>query len=164
MTSLDVFRGRIAVVTGGGSGLGAAMSRQFASAGMAVAVLDIDEANAQACAKGTFLRAIPERRNILPKPAVIAVAIAGGAACRAAGLHAAGEIHLARRPATHAKRQGRSRAPPRPRGSAGAHRSPDPRASGAASHTGGHTGSGLTSAPAVVSGFGSSRLSSCAML
>jgi meso-butanediol dehydrogenase / (S,S)-butanediol dehydrogenase / diacetyl reductase len=34
--------GRIAVVTGGGSGLGAAMAREFAEAGMAVAVLDID--------------------------------------------------------------------------------------------------------------------------
>jgi NAD(P)-dependent dehydrogenase (short-subunit alcohol dehydrogenase family) len=38
--------GRIAVVTGGGSGLGAAMCRVFAEAGMAVAALDIDEARA----------------------------------------------------------------------------------------------------------------------
>jgi NAD(P)-dependent dehydrogenase (short-subunit alcohol dehydrogenase family) len=38
--------GRVAVVTGAGSGLGAAMARSFAEAGMAVAVLDIDEANA----------------------------------------------------------------------------------------------------------------------
>jgi NAD(P)-dependent dehydrogenase (short-subunit alcohol dehydrogenase family) len=38
--------GRIAVVTGGGSGLGAAMCRAFAEAGMAVAALDIDEARA----------------------------------------------------------------------------------------------------------------------
>ncbi|MFN8025587.1 MAG: SDR family NAD(P)-dependent oxidoreductase [Acidimicrobiia bacterium] len=42
---------RIAVVTGGGSGLGAAMCREFAAAGMAVAALDIDEANAQATAE-----------------------------------------------------------------------------------------------------------------
>ncbi len=34
--------GRTAVVTGGGSGLGAAMARMFADAGMNVAVLDID--------------------------------------------------------------------------------------------------------------------------
>jgi NAD(P)-dependent dehydrogenase (short-subunit alcohol dehydrogenase family) len=47
----DELQGRIAVVTGGGSGLGAAMCREFASAGMAVAALDIDEANAQATAE-----------------------------------------------------------------------------------------------------------------
>src|SRR5262245_16917183 len=39
--------GRVAVITGGGSGLGAAMGRSFAEAGMAVALLDIDEANAR---------------------------------------------------------------------------------------------------------------------
>src|SRR5262245_35570143 len=39
--------GRIAVVTGAGSGLGAAMCRRFAEAGMAVAALDIDEARAK---------------------------------------------------------------------------------------------------------------------
>jgi NAD(P)-dependent dehydrogenase (short-subunit alcohol dehydrogenase family) len=38
--------GRIAAVTGAGSGLGAAMARLFASHGMAVAALDIDEASA----------------------------------------------------------------------------------------------------------------------
>ena len=42
--------GRVAVVTGAGSGLGAAMCRQFAGAGMAVAALDIDEATARATA------------------------------------------------------------------------------------------------------------------
>jgi NAD(P)-dependent dehydrogenase (short-subunit alcohol dehydrogenase family) len=39
--------GKVAVVTGAGSGLGAAMARELAAAGMAVAVLDIDEANAE---------------------------------------------------------------------------------------------------------------------
>jgi NAD(P)-dependent dehydrogenase (short-subunit alcohol dehydrogenase family) len=34
--------GKVAVITGGGSGLGAAMGRAFAGAGMAVALLDID--------------------------------------------------------------------------------------------------------------------------
>jgi NAD(P)-dependent dehydrogenase (short-subunit alcohol dehydrogenase family) len=43
--------GRIAAVTGAGSGLGAAMARLFASRGMAVAALDIDEADAAATAK-----------------------------------------------------------------------------------------------------------------
>jgi NAD(P)-dependent dehydrogenase (short-subunit alcohol dehydrogenase family) len=37
------FAGRIAVVTGGGSGLGAALAHRFGDAGMRVAVLDIDE-------------------------------------------------------------------------------------------------------------------------
>jgi NAD(P)-dependent dehydrogenase (short-subunit alcohol dehydrogenase family) len=44
MTELE---GRIAVVTGAGSGLGAAMAHEFAHAGMAVAVLDIDETAAR---------------------------------------------------------------------------------------------------------------------
>jgi NAD(P)-dependent dehydrogenase (short-subunit alcohol dehydrogenase family) len=42
--------GRIAVVTGAGSGLGAAMARVFATAGMAVACLDIDGPAAEATA------------------------------------------------------------------------------------------------------------------
>jgi NAD(P)-dependent dehydrogenase (short-subunit alcohol dehydrogenase family) len=43
--------GRIAVVTGAGSGLGAAMCRKFAAVGVAVAALDIDSENAAATAK-----------------------------------------------------------------------------------------------------------------
>jgi NAD(P)-dependent dehydrogenase (short-subunit alcohol dehydrogenase family) len=43
--------GRIAVVTGAGSGLGAAMCRKFAAVGAAVAALDIDSENAAATAK-----------------------------------------------------------------------------------------------------------------
>ena len=42
--------GRVAVVTGAGSGLGATIARQCADAGMTVAALDIDEASAQATA------------------------------------------------------------------------------------------------------------------
>ena len=41
---------RIAVVTGAASGLGAAMARKFAEAGMSVAALDIDGAGADATA------------------------------------------------------------------------------------------------------------------
>jgi NAD(P)-dependent dehydrogenase (short-subunit alcohol dehydrogenase family) len=43
----DELAGKVAVVTGGGSGLGAALARLFARAGMGVAVLDLDEASAQ---------------------------------------------------------------------------------------------------------------------
>jgi NAD(P)-dependent dehydrogenase (short-subunit alcohol dehydrogenase family) len=42
--------GRVAVVTGAGSGLGAAMARAFAEAGMAVAALDIDLGSAETTA------------------------------------------------------------------------------------------------------------------
>jgi NAD(P)-dependent dehydrogenase (short-subunit alcohol dehydrogenase family) len=52
MTGHDDLAGRIAVVTGAGSGLGAAMARTFAEVGMAVAALDIDEAAARATAAG----------------------------------------------------------------------------------------------------------------
>jgi NAD(P)-dependent dehydrogenase (short-subunit alcohol dehydrogenase family) len=46
----DELAGRIAVVTGAGSGLGAAMCRRFAAAGMAIAALDIDPDGARAVA------------------------------------------------------------------------------------------------------------------
>lgn len=39
----DEFAGKVAVITGGGGGLGAAMGRLFAGAGMGVAALDLDE-------------------------------------------------------------------------------------------------------------------------
>ncbi len=43
--------GKTAVVTGGGSGFGAAMARAFAAEGMNIAVLDIDGPNAEATAR-----------------------------------------------------------------------------------------------------------------
>ena len=46
-TSERDLRGRVAVVTGGASGLGAAMAHEYARAGMHVAVLDIDEPRAR---------------------------------------------------------------------------------------------------------------------
>ncbi len=47
----DTLRGKIAVITGAGSGLGAAMARELARAGMAVAALDIDAESAEHTAK-----------------------------------------------------------------------------------------------------------------
>jgi NAD(P)-dependent dehydrogenase (short-subunit alcohol dehydrogenase family) len=46
----EALAGRIAAVTGAGSGLGAALCRRFAEAGLAIAALDIDEQAAQATA------------------------------------------------------------------------------------------------------------------
>jgi NAD(P)-dependent dehydrogenase (short-subunit alcohol dehydrogenase family) len=43
-------RGGVAVITGGGSGLGAAMAARFAAEGMAIALLDIDGGQAKATA------------------------------------------------------------------------------------------------------------------
>jgi len=51
VASHDALFGRIAVVTGAGSGLGAAMARVFAGAGMSVAALDIDGAAAEVTAE-----------------------------------------------------------------------------------------------------------------
>jgi NAD(P)-dependent dehydrogenase (short-subunit alcohol dehydrogenase family) len=51
MAEMGNLAGRVAVVTGGGSGFGEAMARAFAEAGMSVAVLDIDEARAAAVAE-----------------------------------------------------------------------------------------------------------------
>jgi NAD(P)-dependent dehydrogenase (short-subunit alcohol dehydrogenase family) len=46
----EEFAGRVAVVTGGASGVGAAMARAFAQAGMSIAALDIDAAAAETTA------------------------------------------------------------------------------------------------------------------
>ena len=48
MTALD---GRVAIVTGGASGIGRAICERFAGSGAAVAVVDIDEPGAQATAE-----------------------------------------------------------------------------------------------------------------
>jgi len=47
---MDELRGRVAVVTGGGSGIGRGISRTFGAEGMTVAVADVQESNASAVA------------------------------------------------------------------------------------------------------------------
>jgi NAD(P)-dependent dehydrogenase (short-subunit alcohol dehydrogenase family) len=41
---MDAFRGRIAVITGGGGGIGAAMARAFAARGARIVLADVDQA------------------------------------------------------------------------------------------------------------------------
>jgi NAD(P)-dependent dehydrogenase (short-subunit alcohol dehydrogenase family) len=74
------FAGKVAVVTGGGSGLGAAMCAAFAQVGMGVAALDIDASAAEATAK-----AISEQHGV-PTTSV-RVDIGNGESIRAAAAH-----------------------------------------------------------------------------
>jgi len=57
--------GKVAVITGGGGGLGAALGKVFAEAGMAVAALDIDEAAAKRTA-GELAKAFGVPTTSLP--------------------------------------------------------------------------------------------------
>jgi len=75
--------GRIAVVTGAGSGLGAAMCRRFAEAGMAVAALDIDEERAR-----TTAAALAESFGVPTMSARVDVGDAGSLADAAANVEA----------------------------------------------------------------------------
>jgi NAD(P)-dependent dehydrogenase (short-subunit alcohol dehydrogenase family) len=68
---------KVAVITGAGSGLGAAMARAFAAEGMRIAVLDIDGANAENVAReleagGT--EAIAARVDVADRASVAAAA------------------------------------------------------------------------------------------
>ena len=80
------YAGRTAVITGAGSGLGAAMAELFAEAGAKVALLDIDgeraEAQAQALRAGgadAFAQAV----DVADKASLAAAAQAGRARFRA---------------------------------------------------------------------------------
>jgi NAD(P)-dependent dehydrogenase (short-subunit alcohol dehydrogenase family) len=48
---MDPFRGRVAVITGGGGGIGSALARAFAARGARLALADVDRAAAEAVAK-----------------------------------------------------------------------------------------------------------------
>jgi NAD(P)-dependent dehydrogenase (short-subunit alcohol dehydrogenase family) len=75
--TLFSLEGRVAAVTGGGSGLGAAIAAGFAQAGAAVAVLDISADSAAATAEAIEAdggRALPIVVDVTDKAAVDAVA------------------------------------------------------------------------------------------
>jgi NAD(P)-dependent dehydrogenase (short-subunit alcohol dehydrogenase family) len=61
---MDEFRGRVAVITGGGGGIGAAMARAFAARGARLVLADVDPAamatvTAELGARGTEVLAVP---------------------------------------------------------------------------------------------------------
>ena len=70
--------GRVAVVTGGGSGLGAAMAHEYARYGMSIAVLDIDEPRAREVA--TSLTTLGVDAEAVPVDTGEAASIAAAAA------------------------------------------------------------------------------------
>jgi NAD(P)-dependent dehydrogenase (short-subunit alcohol dehydrogenase family) len=75
--SMGRFSGKVAVVTGGGSGIGAAAARRFAAEGAAVVVADIDEAAAQSVASAlsaSGARALALRVDVSDESHVAAMA------------------------------------------------------------------------------------------
>lgn len=88
------FDGRLAVVTGGASGIGAQVARNLAARGAQVVIADLDESGAQTLAATIGAQALPvdvcERQQVaamfsdLPEPPAVLVTCAGGAPRRAA--------------------------------------------------------------------------------
>lgn len=71
-------RGQIALVTGGGNGIGAAIARRLATSGASVAIMDRDEASARAVA--SELEAIAEATAVVVADISDNAAVAGGVA------------------------------------------------------------------------------------
>jgi NAD(P)-dependent dehydrogenase (short-subunit alcohol dehydrogenase family) len=76
--SAQELAGKVAVITGGGSGLGAAMANLFAGVGMSVAVLDVNggaaEATAQKAADDFGVRAVGLKVDVGSRASVAAAA------------------------------------------------------------------------------------------
>jgi NAD(P)-dependent dehydrogenase (short-subunit alcohol dehydrogenase family) len=99
---MDPFRNRVAVITGGASGIGAAMARAFAARGARLVLADVDEpALEERCAelreRGAEVLGVPTdvtRRESVAALAERAFSEAGGAhvLCNNAGIVTAGEM------------------------------------------------------------------------
>src|SRR5271157_368480 len=99
---MDAFRNRVAVITGGASGIGAAMARTFAARGAKIVLADIDEQGLGAMERelasaGTPTLSVPT--DVTQRASVTALADATwrrfGAAhivCNNAGIAILGEI------------------------------------------------------------------------
>src|SRR5437763_16346658 len=64
LAAMDAFQGRVAVITGGGGGIGAAMARAFAARGAHIVLADVDRAATEGAAaalgeRGTEVLAVP---------------------------------------------------------------------------------------------------------
>src|SRR5213596_2866440 len=64
LAAMDAFQGRVAVITGGGGGIGAAMARAFAARGAHIVLADVDRAAMEGVAaalgeRGTEVLAVP---------------------------------------------------------------------------------------------------------
>lgn len=81
MSEAQDWAGRVAVVTGGGSGIGAALCRRFAEAGMSIVVADVDkpaavEVAGQLADEGVLVadaRALPVRVDVASADEVAAL-------------------------------------------------------------------------------------------
>ncbi len=99
---MDPFKGRVAVVTGGASGIGAALAKAFAARGARLALLDVDAAGIEAAAKElreAGAEVLSVETDVSDRDSVFAAADAVfaqyGAAhvvCNNAGIVTAGEI------------------------------------------------------------------------